>query len=1007
MRARGVGWISSLAFGALALGACGREFAAPPAPPPALEVLSFAPSEGFEDDRVEVCARHLGTAQADFSLLAFFGTQPAEVLGPAVPGLSCPAEAVALRVPALSPGSRTALTLASPSSQTTSSQTFRALGPGHPRGEARAESLRLASAPSSIATGLPYESMPGLSPVLITNTSSRSLSLMDRTTGWHIELGLGAMPVSSAFIATGAQQDQLRVCADGIERQGDLFRLPLYLTALGVEAPGADEPARVEPRLLQNILEVFVPSDPLAPNPFEVSLAALPPTDPRHLHLPQQAPGDPVFEPHQIHQFCLTEERSPCAAGVCRDRLLVLTDLTRPRLALYVYTACNGQLQHLDTITLEPAGSTCQAAPGLQPPGPILDLQMLPAAAGALGQFRLDLIAEGRPEVWSVTLDTGHQPYGLSVAVAWPSQALADELAQLWSYCAAIPRPAACQLDKLVQALELLALSQSISSDLEICAANPRAMTVFDLSPLSEATMAVYFSLPERREVYEAQRLDFAIQLPNRNVRIDGYLPVRKLTLPSPAFALTAGAAGERPWLVLACEDGLRLSDLTVRDANRQFRALQVDGFLSLPGSTGSPLSLQRHGLLGDDDWDDALYADAVRDRLLVLPMGQVAGDPIAHPVGSSTPQVAASQFSDLLYVADPLLDAIRLVDERSGVQDGQFGLAEPARFGAADIACLHGPLGDVLLVPLDRAYNRRGAGPRQFGEIVTRGSASVEMMYSPDGAPLWTELEATGTVNLMAHSFNELLAAPRSDQFYLVSYDPLPEVGNRPLMWTSKVFGEEGHDVSEIEFSDDPDKVRAILPDWEQRAFLLPEGIRLVRLDPTEQAMAWWSLDGSGRGWLEVRRNEPTLEKDVAPPLIHRLEVPPPTAGFVSDLALHVRGEEVTLLFALPRAGHLLQLRPYLEPGGRPEDGSRSRQAFLETQGAPERLSWSPDGRRLYVTHRVEGRLSILELEPGLGARVRATLAVPANPVKVVFHPSGKAAYLTHAGSGEITVIR
>ncbi|HOX43488.1 MAG TPA: hypothetical protein PK668_07820 [Myxococcota bacterium] len=1033
-----------------ALPGCGREF---PAPPPAIQILGFSPAEGFQGDLVAVCGRNLGVAQEGFSLLAYFGTQPAEVLAPlplergqGLAGFTCDAEVLGLRVPALAAGSRVSLTLSAADGQATTTDTFHALGPGHPLAETPGQVLRLVSAPSSVSVVLPDERPPIMNPVVVTNQAARSISVVDLDTGWHADLGLGGMPLSAALVPL----PRLEGAGD---RAGVHYRVALYITEMLVGDEGLS--GGVETRLDQQLLDVFVPDLP-GENPFEVSLTPILERDEATGAFFLAVPDG--FSPGQVRQACLTTRMSQCGTPICEDRLVMLTALEAPSVALYGYSSfglpCGLRVEPVGVRTLTTAGTACLAAPGEQevPPGPIADVALVPVAADLAATPMLHLVAEGRPEVWTLSIDPSAAAWVVGEpSVSWPRDDLDEavaKVAELYALCTGPNPPVACPDPGVLARLPALAeqVGQT-TAGLDACALRYSALALRDRREATEALQTLFFAEPTLRALFQADYFEVPAIPAIGLAGYTGFVPYRKLTLPSPAYAMVAAHDGQKPWLLVASEDGLRTVDVRDTDDAGAFRQLRVDAFQSLPGSRGSPLSIGRYGAGDDDRWDYLVFADTVRDRLLVLPIGQPVGDPVALPVGMVTPQVAASQFSDTLYVADPLANTIRLVDESSGVQNGQFSVREISSFGAMDITCLHRGGADLLMVPILHEYVRPGLDQRTFDQILSRGAADAGAILD------WQEGLRGGAPgepvagNLMAHPFNELLPAPRSGLYFLMDYWP-PEDPALPrdegLLWTALT---DDTDAAAVTLVDDP-------TDWTgDKTFVgyswpLASHVSMVRLDPGERWLATYGLLPDGAGALEV------LAVEDAEPL-YRLELQPPTSSLVSDVALRVEGETVTAYLALPESGHVLALRIFrATQGGEVE----AQSAFLETTGVPERFAWSPDGRRLYVTHRVEGKLTILETDclpaaecspaspcpdgracrfglctrtgegtcpagsapiildlatfeaaclPDLCDRVRGTLTVPASPAKVVFHPSGKAAYVTHAGSGEISVIR
>lgn len=71
----------------------------------------------------------------------------------------------------------------------------------------------------------------------------------------------------------------------------------------------------------------------------------------------------------------------------------------------------------------------------------------------------------------------------------------------------------------------------------------------------------------------------------------------------------------------------------------------------------------------------------------------------------------------------------------------------------------------------------------------------------------------------------------------------------------------------------------------------------------------------------------------------------------------------------------------------------------------APFGIDVAPDGRRVYVTHPVDGTLTVVDVAQVPG-KVAATLPVGAYPYGVAFHPGGGLAYVAGFGSQTLTVV-
>ena len=81
----------------------------------------------------------------------------------------------------------------------------------------------------------------------------------------------------------------------------------------------------------------------------------------------------------------------------------------------------------------------------------------------------------------------------------------------------------------------------------------------------------------------------------------------------------------------------------------------------------------------------------------------------------------------------------------------------------------------------------------------------------------------------------------------------------------------------------------------------------------------------------------------------------------------------------------------------------------IIQTGGAPSKLVFSPDAKRLYAIHRAAAKISIIDTEcTPLGSceQVIQNLSTPSSPAALHFHPSGKNAFICHKGNQTVSVI-
>jgi hypothetical protein len=502
--------------------------------------------------------------------------------------------------------------------------------------------------------------------------------------------------------------------------------------------------------------------------------------------------------------------------------------------------------------------------------------------------------------------------------------------------------------------------------------------------------------------------------------------------LGAPAFDLAlfyrSELADAAQRLCAATEGGLLCAPV---GADQLSDGLTPDDLLELPGSRGGAQTLAAlvrglaHEGLGRAE---LAFADTVGNRLLVLPFGNEAANPAALPLGASQPWLAPSRFGDKLYLADPRSNTVRLIDDFSGVQADQYCAA----FGGMYFTCLHDHDQDLLLTPQrDGKLFMHGAGgrPEFVGLDVRLVGGMDEIMGQDPAAADACRSSFVGFDYPVPEGFHHMLPAPRHSRLYLVRYPSPGGAGGR--VWAlgfDTAHGDVGQVFPGDRSGDQPFTLE--LDDWVER----------VRLGSRERALALFGHDPS-RG--------------------HTVAVVPiekPSGGFshcvqasvgsqVSDLALvsDATGERVVL--ALPEAGRLLVIN------------RAGEQRLLDTGGAPERLFVSPDGGRLYASHRSEGKLSVIGTDcgavdcladshctadqrcawgrcqpaggcsddadcasgrclapagdgspaacyPPICESVRTTLAVAADAERISFHPDGRAAYVTHGDSNVLDVV-
>jgi hypothetical protein len=346
---------------------------------------------------------------------------------------------------------------------------------------------------------------------------------------------------------------------------------------------------------------------------------------------------------------------------------------------------------------------------------------------------------------------------------------------------------------------------------------------------------------------------------------------------------------------------------------------------------------------------------------------------------------VATSRFSNTLYLTDPVANMIRLIDRDSGIQTDQFPVFDELAFGASAVACLDAGQADILLVPLPR--NSTGAEDFRmpYDRIVVRRAAAQEDIERwLDGGYNNTGDKGIHSETLLQGSvFHEILPAPRSRAVYLVRYGSSMGPGQ---LWSFEFFAEA--DSADCILLGEDERENGPVYDFVNME--LDPTIEMVRLSHAEDALVLFDSPANQPPRLvTVPLTSP--QAAVETPLDDLL------AHLVADLAIITEGDQVTYYMTLPVLGQLAAV------------GSDGRVSFIETTGAPARMFFSPDGRRLYVAHNGVGRLSVIDTgcseRPGC-ERVLKNIEVQPHPGDVVFHPSGKSAFLTHYLNNAISVI-
>jgi len=480
---------------------------------------------------------------------------------------------------------------------------------------------------------------------------------------------------------------------------------------------------------------------------------------------------------------------------------------------------------------------------------------------------------------------------------------------------------------------------------------------------------------------------EFADELDNPT---DDSLTARRAApLMSAPFAITtARMDADLDRIYVACEDGIAMFSPDTQ-ATGLADQLLMEGMIPLAYSRGGPQSL---GIIryaqdpAEPFWpDEVMFTDTARDVLRVFPAGEEYTDARDLPLGASWPRVATSRFSNTLYLTDPVANMIRLIDRDSGIQTDQFPIFDALAFGATNVACLDAGDADILLIPLPLLSTDRDGFRMPYDRIVVRRAGGTEdiQRWLDDGYDnqndqgIYSESMLQGTV------FHEMLPAPQTRALYLVRYSKGIGPGR---LWSFEFFADAP--TTDCILLDEEEKERGPLFDFIDVE--LDPSVEMVRLSHNEETLVL----------LDAPNDQPArlLSVPLADPgSASEIILDDTLSHLVSEMAVLTGDARTTYYLTLPQLGQVAAVS---------HDG---RVSFIETSGAPARLFFSPDGRRLYVAHNGVGKLSVIDTgcdeRPGC-ERVLQNIEVQPHPGDVVFHPSGKSAFLTHYMNNTISVI-
>jgi hypothetical protein len=510
-------------------------------------------------------------------------------------------------------------------------------------------------------------------------------------------------------------------------------------------------------------------------------------------------------------------------------------------------------------------------------------------------------------------------------------------------------------------------------------------------------------------------------------------VPLQQVSLDGLPYALTTGRfatqndngadiTGEH--LYAATQNGLVIIDVTayspVLPGLHAFRRI---GEIPVPSNQGGPQSLitsDNFGILGTPD--TVVFADAHNDLVRFYAAGEEEFTLADITIGATVPQLASSYRGDRLFLTDALSNSIQVIDRNSGLREGQFPIAALddhalMGFGSTGMTTLRGSDYDLLLMPLlDLTIEHAGTG---FEEGLSLRYENIAFGRYGDQLPDCS-LATTGMSV-------ETAVTEEFHQMHLVTWD-WQDRSAVPVLVLNRM-----HDV--VNLVDENGQITGEQVVYEPRTWCL-------EVDPDRPPDSL--LAGSAQPLCDLGPDSglSNLPRLVQParraPAIARLEevnAPGEESSFLlrllvldgegtlategmqtsigSDLTAYITGLQVLRGGSLDHPVYVAYL-PLSYLGGvlavtfDPENGD-IRHELLETGGTPLLLYASPDGRRAYVTHPLEGRVDTLRLacDPdGACDTLATTLDVGPFPYQVEFDDTGRYAFVIHLFSNDITVI-
>ncbi len=674
--------------------------------------------------------------------------------------------------------------------------------------------------------------------------------------------------------------------------------------------------------------------------------------------MPATADGRP-FRPALVWSFPRTDE------PLLHD--IAVSHISRPALAIFAVETLDQPI----VVDLSDRVPYCRSSPE-QRLGPIADL-----VYDSAGRVFYAALAESN-EIWRIARD------GSAFGRVWPPPdptGRADQIDCGWKNSALALRR-----------------SHGAPQHLRLYAADVRGARVRAMQPASDAGGAPILE-----------------PVPLQSITLDG-LPY---ALTTARFDDAQGLTHEH--LYAATQNGVVVIDVTADNPLilPGVQAFGRVGEIPLPSNQGGPQSLitsDNYSLLGQPD--TVVVACARDDRVRFYTAGAEEMLLLDVTIGATLPRLVNSAAGDRLFMTDALSNTVQVIDRQSGIRRGQFLIADLADhqlmgFGSTGMANLRGNDSDLLLVPLlDLDLEH---APGQFEQ-----NANARYQHIAFGR-IGEQLPACGitTTELSV----ETAVSESFHQMHLVTWDwegrrdvpvlvldrrreevPLVDVHGQPTGETVRY--EPRTWCVEV----DPQAVpEALLAAAGEPLCDLQPDVRVVRVRPALRAPAIARLELDATDDEQQRQLLRLLPQDRGVELAATGMVYPLAADFapyVTDMVV-LRGgtsDEPIYVVYLPLSslGLILEVTFDVARG-------TVRDATIETGGSPSLLFSSPDGRRAYVTHPLEGRLDVLRLvcEPDTDCRTLAsTLDVEPFPFEVEFDDSGRHAFVIHLFSNDVTVI-